>query len=212
LNHFIQINNVEKNIDQFRIGPIDLTIESGTITALVGDNGSGKSTLLKMMMNLVNYDTGTINAFGQNVHEEAEDWKKEIAYQPQTVIGYDGFTGHELNNLIAHWYPNWDQKLFVQLVDMFNIPLHKRFGKLSQGEQQKLTLALTIPRNTKLLILDEPTSFMDIPSKNLLTDLLIEWMEKDERSIIIASHQADDIKKTCRLHRRIEKWNVDRSL
>lgn len=195
MEHYIQIKEVEKKIDNFKLGPISFSIEPGTITALVGDNGSGKSTLLKMIMNLVNYESGTIHIFHQAVHGENEDWKKEIAYQPQTVIGYDGFTGHDLNKLIAHWYPKWDQKLFVQLVDMFQIPLEKRFGKLSQGVQQKLTLALTIPRNTKLLILDEPTTFMDIPSKNLFIELLTEWMEKDERSIIIASHQADDIKK-----------------
>lgn len=195
MSHFIEVKDVEKKIDHFKLGPIQLSIEPGTITALVGDNGSGKSTLLKMIMNLVNYDAGTITVFNQPVHEDDEEWKKEVAYQPQTVIGYDGFTGNELNDLIAHWYPNWDQKLFVQLVDMFEIPLNRRFSALSQGVQQKLLLALTIPRNTKLLILDEPTSFMDIPAKNLLNDVLIEWMEKDERSIILASHQADDIQK-----------------
>src|SRR5699024_7182460 len=195
LENYIAIENVEKRIDQFKLGPIDLAIEPGTITALVGDNGSGKSTLLKMVMNLVNADSGSIQAFGHPVDGDNESWKKHIAYQPQTTIGLDPFTGNDLNELISHWYPNWDQKLFIQMTEQLNIPLNKKFINLSQGVQQKLTLALTIPRNAKLMILDEPTSFMDIPSKHLIINLLAEWMEEEERAIILASHQAEDIKK-----------------
>lgn len=195
MNNFLSIKDVTKEIDHFNLGPINLTIEPGTVTALVGDNGSGKSTLLKMMMNLVNPDSGTIEAFGQFLHEEKEDWKTFVAYQPQTVIGFDAFTGNDLRELISHWYPNWDQKLFIQMIKELNVPLDKKFINLSQGVQQKLSLALTLPRNTKLLILDEPTSFMDIPSKKLMIDLLTEWMEQEDRAIILASHQAEDIKK-----------------
>lgn len=195
MEKYIEIHNVQKEIDNFKLGPINLNIEPGTVTALVGDNGSGKSTLLKMIMNLVNADSGTIKAFGEFVNGDNEEWKKQIAYQPQTTIGFDAFTGNDLNQLISHWYPNWDQKLFIQMIDQLNVPLDKKFINLSQGVQQKLTLALTIPRNTKVLILDEPTSFMDIPSKNLIIDLLTEYLEDEERAIILASHQAEDIKK-----------------
>lgn len=195
MEKYIEINDVRKDIDNFKLGPINLNVEPGTVTALVGDNGSGKSTLLKMVMNLVNADSGTIKAFGELVNGDNEEWKKHIAYQPQTTIGFDAFTGNDLNKLISRWYPNWDQKLFIQLIEQLNIPLNKKFINLSQGVQQKLTLALTIPRNTKLLILDEPTSFMDIPSKNLIINLLTEYMEDEERAIILASHQAEDIKK-----------------
>ena len=195
MEKYIEIDHVQKNIDNFNLGPINLCIEPGTVTALVGDNGSGKSTLLKMIMNLVKADSGTIKAFGEYVNGDHEEWKKHIAYQPQSAIGFDAFTGNDLNQLISHWYPDWDQKLFIQMIEQLNVPLDKKFINLSQGVQQKLTLALTIPRNTKLLILDEPTTFMDIPSKNLIIDLLTEWMEDEDRAIIFASHQAEDIKK-----------------
>src|SRR5699024_10327696 len=126
---------------------------------------------------------------------EAETWKTNIAYQAQTQIGYDSFTGKQLKQLISEWYPHWDEQLFHKAVRLFNLSLTQKFGKMSQGNQQKLILALAISRNTKLLLLDEPTSFLDIPAKKLLIDLLIDWMEDDERSIVFASHQADDIEK-----------------
>ncbi|MBO1002178.1 ATP-binding cassette domain-containing protein [Pseudogracilibacillus auburnensis] len=190
---FINIEHLEKKIDDFTLGPIDFLIEPGTITALVGDNGSGKSTLLKIIMDLVNADKGQIDRFG--LLEKEGDWKKDLAYQPQTVVGYGAFTGEDLHQLISHWYPTWDEKLFLHIINELHVPLNKKFSKLSQGVQQKLTLALTLPRNAKVLMLDEPTSFMDIPSKKIVVDLLVDWMEKEERAIILASHQAEDIKK-----------------
>ncbi|MEN2767154.1 ABC transporter ATP-binding protein [Ornithinibacillus xuwenensis] len=191
----LDISQLEKNIDDFHLGPINLTINSGTITALVGNNGSGKSTLLKLIMNLAQPKMGNIKINNTFVHGDNENWKQLVAYQPQTVIGWNHFTGNMLKKLISPLYPNWDDVLFNRMVALFDIPLHKKYGKLSQGVQQKLTLALTIPRNAPLLLLDEPTAFMDIPSKNLLIDILVDWMEPGDRSILIASHQIDDIKK-----------------
>lgn len=195
MDPLLYIRDLEKYIDDFHLGPIDLTIEPGTITALVGNNGSGKSTLLKLIMNLVKPEKGNIKVNNILVHSDNEKWKQLVAYQPQKVIGWDPFTGNTLKDLIAPLYPNWDNNQFYRLVELLDIPLDKKFGKLSQGVQQKLNLALTLPRNTSLLVLDEPTSFMDIPSKKILIDLLVEWMEPGNRSIIIASHQIDDIKK-----------------
>lgn len=189
------ITQLEKKIDDFKLGPIDLRIEPGTITALVGNNGSGKSTLMKLMMNLAKPDMGNIKLFGKFVYGYDETWKKLVAYQPQTMLGYDTFTGETLKNLIAPLYPYWDEALFKEIVQAFDIPLTKRFGKLSQGAQQKLGLALTIARNADLMILDEPTSYIDIPSKKALTDILVHWMEQGNHAIIITSHQAEDIRK-----------------
>lgn len=195
MNQVLNIEDLTKKIDRFTLGPMNITIEPGTITALVGNNGSGKSTLLKIIMNLVKPTTGDVVLFDQEVNGEGEDWKNRVAYQPQTAIGYDLFTGEELKTLIAHWYPSWDETLFNRIVDSLDVDLHKRFDKLSQGSRQKLVIALTLSRSADLLILDEPTSFMDIPSKESLINLLVEWMDQGERAILIASHQAEDIRK-----------------
>lgn len=191
----LSITQLKKKMNHFNLGPIDLTIEPGTITAIVGNNGSGKSTLLKSIMQLVKPDRGSIKLLGNNIHEPNENWKQHIAYQPQSTVGYDTFTGNSLKQLISNWYPNWDERLFKNMIDRLEIPLNKQFGTLSQGVQQKLLLALTIPRNTKLLLLDEPTTFIDIPARKVLFDFLIDWMEADDRSLVITSHQVDDIKK-----------------
>ncbi|WP_042221271.1 ATP-binding cassette domain-containing protein [Oceanobacillus manasiensis] len=190
-----EIRQIQKQVDEFTLGPLDLTVEAGTITALVGNNGSGKSTLLKLMMNLAKADTGNIKIANTLVNDPEEEWKTHIAYQPQTMIGWDAFTGKALRDFIAPLYPAWDDELFNQLIQAFSIPLNKRFAKLSQGMQRKLSLALTISRNTSILLLDEPTAFMDISSKQKLMQFLTEWMESGERAIVMSTHQVDDITK-----------------
>ncbi|MDQ0429399.1 ABC-2 type transport system ATP-binding protein [Planomicrobium stackebrandtii] len=192
---WIEINALQKNMDDFQLGPISLTIEPGTITGLVGNNGSGKSTLLKLVMNLANADAGTIEVFGETVAGKDESWKQKLAFQPQKIIGWDAYTGTTLKEMISSLYGEWDEALFEQMVRLFDIPLDKRFGKMSQGMQQKLSLALALPRNTEVLILDEPTAFLDIPSKRHFMDLLIDWMDAKERAVIITSHQTDDLRK-----------------
>ncbi|WP_211653275.1 ABC transporter ATP-binding protein [Planococcus alpniumensis] len=192
---WIELTQVNKQIDDFRLGPIDLAIEPGTITALVGNNGSGKSTLLKLIMNLANVDTGDIQVFGKPVDGEDESWKKHVTFLPQTPVGWNAYTGNDLKNLIAPLYPKWEDALFEHTIQLLGIPLDKRFGKLSPGMQQKLSLSLALPRNTDILILDEPTASLDIPSKNLVMDLLVDWMEREDRAVILTTHQPESLRK-----------------
>lgn len=201
---WITLHEVEKTIDDFHIGPLTIDFEPGTITALIGTNGSGKSTFCKMVMHLVKQDTGEIYVQDINTREDGSTWKHHIAFQPQKPIGFDVYTAHHLQELMSPWYPTWDHELFNTVVHELDIPTHKKFGKMSEGAQQKLLFALTIAKNTDILLLDEPTAHMDIPSKRYVIDTLVDWMDEKERMIIISSHQMDDIRKLsdylCVLH------------
>ncbi|MDE4084591.1 ABC transporter ATP-binding protein [Planococcus maritimus] len=192
---WIELTQVNKQIEDFRLGPVSLAIEPGTITALVGNNGSGKSSLLKLIMNLANMDEGDIQVFGKPVDGEDESWKRHVTFLPQTPVGWNAYTGNDLKNLIAPLYAKWDDALFERMIKLLDIPLDKRFGKLSPGVQQKLSLSLALPRHTDILILDEPTASLDIPSKNLVMDLLVDWMEREDRAIILTTHQPESLRK-----------------
>ena len=195
MRHAVTIRNVHKVVENFQLESLQLDVEKGTITALIGKNGAGKSTILNMMMNLVKADGGDIQVLGQSVSAADESWKTSIAYLPQTPPMTLPFTGLEMRDLIEQWYPTWDEAYFQRIVSMFGINLAVKFTKLSPGAQQQLNLALAIARNAEVLILDEPTAHLDIPSKKILNDLLIEWMDHGERTIILATHQIEDIQK-----------------
>lgn len=191
----IEVKDLRKQIDDFQLGPINLSLEPGTITALVGKNGAGKSTFSKLLMNLVKRDQGEVIFQGQTVSDSNEEWKLKITYQPQTLFGCNMFNGIELKELISNLYPSWDEDLFSHLVKVFDIPIQKPYGKLSPGVQQQLNIALSLPRDTDILLLDEPTAHMDIPSKQILMDELVAWMERGEKTMLLVSHQVDDIRK-----------------
>lgn len=195
MQHALIVEKVEKRIGDFEIGPITLKLEPGTITALVGDNGAGKSTLLKMIMRLVKKDSGRISVTGATDIDTEEHWKKNVSYMPQALTGVDPFTCQKIKELVSRWYPTWDESLFQHLVQEFDIPLGKKYGKLSQGVQQKLNVAMALAKDTEILLLDEPTAHMDILSKGKLMNELMRWMERGEKTVIVASHQVDDIKK-----------------
>ncbi|MBM7578586.1 ATP-binding cassette domain-containing protein [Jeotgalibacillus terrae] len=208
----LTIRNIEKSIDEFHLNIQDLTFEEGTISAIVGTNGAGKSTFFKMLMNLVKQDNGEIEVFGHSVRGEDDAWKQQIAYQAQTMIGCDAFTGEQLRNLMAEVYPSWDESLFRRFSEKLNIPLNKKVQKLSPGVKTKLNLALNFGKNTPILMLDEPTAAMDIPSRNYFIQFLLELMERGDRTVLIASHQADDIKKLADYLVFINKGSVTRLL
>lgn len=192
---WIEIKHVSKQMSNFILGPIHLDIEPGTIAAFVGNNGSGKSTLLKMIMDFVHPTDGEIRILGVPVQGDDEGWKKYVAYQAQTQIGYDPFTGKDLKSLFAQTYIRWDDEIFYELIHLLEVNMDEKYSKLSPGEQQKLRIVLTIATNASILILDEPTSFMDISSKNIFIDYLIDWVEKGEKIVIISSHQVDEVRK-----------------
>ncbi len=191
----VEVKGLLKQIDHFEIGPVDLDFEPGTITALVGKNGAGKSTFAKLLMNLAKRDRGEIFLEGQPVSSSSEEWKTKIAYQPQVLLGCNAFNGCELKKLISSLYPTWDEELFIRLVEVFKIPLDKPYGSLSPGVQQQLNFVLSLPRDTDILLLDEPTAHMDIHSKQLVQDELATWMERGEKTMILVSHQVEDIRK-----------------
>lgn len=194
MKKWINIERLVKKIDDFTLGPIDLTFEADTVSVIIGENGAGKSSFLKTLMHLLPLNEGNITIFDSSIIKE-EKWKHRIAYQEQTAFGLDAFTGKQLMSLIASLYKTWDQAYFQALVEEFNIPLDKKYGKLSQGVQQKLNIALTLSRDTEIVLLDEPTSFLDIPTKQKLMDILVQWMERGEKLLIISSHQVEDIRK-----------------
>ncbi|VXC24908.1 conserved hypothetical protein [Bacillus sp. 349Y] len=195
MNDPITIQDVEKTVGGLTVSVPHLNIPVGTICALIGTNGAGKSTLFKMIMNLVKPDKGTISIFGKPVNGDDEEWKSHLSYQSQQMDGTDFLTGEDLRQLMSRYYPDWDEPLFQRVVSTLDIPLNKKGKKLSPGMQAKLSIALTLGCNAPVMLLDEPTASMDIPSRKLVIDLLAEIMETGEKTILMATHDVDDLKK-----------------
>ncbi|PYZ95026.1 hypothetical protein CR194_05800 [Salipaludibacillus keqinensis] len=190
----IQFKEVEKYIDdQFKLGPINFKVEPSTVTALIGNNGAGKSTFIRLLTGMVFPDGGSINRFDEK--EIDTKWKEKMAYVPQTSIGFERFTLKQLTHLYKIGYETWDEDEFMRLTLRFQLPMTKRFDSLSVGMQKLALLMLALSRNSKVLVMDEPLSGVDMESQEMMRDEWVSYLEADSgRSIIFASHVPEEVK------------------
>ncbi|MBC7383187.1 MAG: ABC transporter ATP-binding protein [Bacteroidia bacterium] len=170
---------------------LDLTLSKGKIYGILGKNGAGKSTLLKNMSGLLFPSSGSITVNGfipqkrepsflENIYFIPE----EVEVSPLTVIGY--------LNLFAPFYPEFNRNLFYAYLRDLEIKDHGKLSDLSLGQQKKFIIAFALACNTKLLVLDEPTNGLDIPSKSWFRKLIASVLS-EERIIIISTHQVKDL-------------------
>lgn len=195
--HILTLDQVTIGYDKPVISNVDLQLESGKIYLLVGRNGTGKSTLLKTMAGVIPSLSGTVEINNKPLPQySARDRAKHIRYlSPRVNIG-SGLTASEVMELgqFAHGFSAVDKKeLQDKIVDVaarFGISnlLNRPFSALSDGERQKVLLGAVWVQNPQVILLDEPTSFLDFEAKPKLLNLLIENARSDNKCLVIASH------------------------
>ena len=192
----IRLQKVEKQYKDFELN-CSLEVNPGRITGLVGQNGSGKSTTFKTILGLIHTDGGTVEVFGKSVHELTKEDKENIG----VVLSDAGFSGYikvkDTIPVMEALYRNFDKEEFMRGCKRFGIPLDKKIKDFSTGMKTKLKLLVAISHDAKLLVLDEPTSGLDVIVRDEFLEVLQEYMEKGERSILISSHISSDLESLC---------------
>ena len=194
----VEMRHVEKNYGQFQIRDLNLCLPSGYIMGLIGENGAGKSTTIKMILNLIRMDQGEIRVFGEKTEDSPADSKEEIGIVLDESQFPEGVTVEQVNKIMKNIYKKWDEEEFYRLTDYFSLPRKKkRFKEFSRGMQRKLSIAVAMAHNAKLLILDEPTSGLDPVVRDEILDLFNDFTRDENHSILISSHIVGDLEKLC---------------
>ena len=190
------LENVKKTYKAFELD-LSMTIEPGSITGLIGRNGAGKSTTFKAILGLIKLSDGRVLIDGKEPEKLTEREKEDIG----VVLAESGFGGHmTVKDVIAvmnAMYHKFDKSAFVSKCNQFEIPLNQKIKEFSTGMKAKLKILLAISHGAKLLILDEPTAGLDVVVRNQILDLLREYMEDEENSILISSHISSDLEGLC---------------
>jgi ABC-2 type transport system ATP-binding protein len=197
LENILSLQKIVKTMDQkFTLGPIALEIESSYIYAIVGPNGSGKTTLFRMLMNMVQPDSGELKLFGMKYPEEEIAIKQKIGYVPETSEIQEMFkTVAEVLNFAAYWYPTWDKKYCEELLFKFEIAYTDKLSGLSKGTRRKLDLILSLAHHPDLLLLDEPSSGLDPFAWRLLLEEISRYMQRGQRTVFMATHIMDEVRR-----------------
>ncbi|HAH74891.1 ABC transporter ATP-binding protein [Kandleria vitulina] len=184
----LKMQNVKKTYKDFQLD-VSLEIKSGTVVGLLGENGSGKTTVFKALLGLISIDEGSIYSV-----EDKND--VGVVFSDSMLSQY--YTVKDISTILKAFYKHFDEKFFLTKAVEMKLPLKKTIKKFSTGMKAKLKVLMALSHQAKVLILDEPTTGLDISARMDIYDMLRDYMEEDEsRTILISSHITNDLDTLC---------------
>ena len=171
---------------------LSLQLEAGRIHGLLGKNGEGKSTLLKLISGLVFPKQGSVEVMGFTPQLRKPEMLQEIFFLPEE-LPHITLSIENYEKIYAPFYPNFSTEKFGEYLKEFVVDNKKAMlNKLSHGQKKKVMIAFGLATNTKLLLMDEPTNGLDIPSKGQFRRMVAAGIDEN-RCLIISTHQVHDL-------------------
>lgn len=172
---------------------LSLELQPGNICGLLGKNGAGKTTLLKIIAGLIFPTAGDCTCFGFDAKKRDTHSLENMYFVPEEFF-VPSLTAKKYLALYASFYPHFDISLFERCMTEFNVDNDKLLSTLSYGQKKKFLISFALATNAQLIIFDEPTNGLDIPSKSQFRKLIASCMT-DEKLFIISTHQVHDVEK-----------------
>ena len=195
MENILEIKNLSKSYNNFNLNNINFNLKKGYIMGFIGPNGAGKTTTIKLIMNLIKRSSGEIKIFGLDNLKYEKEIKNRIGFVYDDLNFYDTFSIKYNAELIADFYDKWNWDVFNYYLEKFKINENQIFRELSKGMKTKFAIALALSHSAELLILDEPAAGLDPIFRQEIANLLQEYMEGGDRSILFSSHIISDIEK-----------------
>ena len=202
MKKIIEVKNLSKSYKNLKaIDDLSFDVCEGEILGLLGPNGSGKSTTINCILNLLNFEKGTIKIFGKEMRPDAYDIKKNIGVIFQDVAVFDELTVYENIDYFCGLYIKDKALRKTYIEDALNLVGLKEFIKfypkqLSGGLLRRLNIACGIAHKPKLIFLDEPTVAVDPQSRNNILDG-IKKLRDDGATIVYTTHYMEEVEMIC---------------
>lgn len=171
---------------------LDLDLGEAKIIGLLGMNGAGKSTLMRLMAGLLKPVSGEVKFDGVSTFDRAVAFLNQMIFVPEKVSVPEFLNVNQYVSIYKDFYSGFDSDRFERLLAEFKIIENQRISNLSFGQQKKLQIAIGLSTGAKLLLFDEPTNGLDIPSKSTFSRVLSGSLQEDQ-TMIISTHQVKDI-------------------
>ena len=168
-----------------------MKLDKGSVYGLLGKNGTGKSTLLYLMAGLLRPQTGNVLYKGVDVKKRYPDTLQDMFLVPEE-FALPNVSLKQYVKLNAPFYPNFSDELLNTCLRDFDMNEDIHLGELSMGQKKKAFMCFALATNTLLLMMDEPTNGLDIPSKSQFRKVIASGMS-DDKAVIISTHQVRDI-------------------
>lgn len=195
MEYVINMKGVTKRYMDFTLQSIDLQIPKGCIMGLIGENGAGKSTIINLLLNEVKKDDGDIFIFDKQLEKNEKLIKQDIGVVFDECNFIETFKPKDLDTILSGIYKQWDSEAYFTYIKRFELPENKKIKEYSKGMKVKLSFAAALAHHPKLLILDEATSGLDPIMRDEILNILQEFIQDEEHSVLLSSHITSDLEK-----------------
>lgn len=204
----LEVNNLKKKLDNFSLDKLNFSLKEGCITGFIGVNGSGKTTTIKTILGLYPKDDGNIKFFGKEMEKNEYTIKNRIGVVLDEGYFYEEMTLKEMKSVIAPAYSNWDESVFLNYINQFNLKQNQKIATLSKGMRMKFSIAIALSHHADLLIMDEPTSGLDPLIRDELMEILLNFVEEEGKSVFFSTHITSDLDKVADILILIDKGRI----
>ena len=186
----LKAEKISKNyFTKSALSNVDISLEQGKIIGLLGPNGSGKTTFLKLVTGMVRPSGGSLTVCGMEIGYKTKDM---IAFLPDSEFLYDWMTIREAGNTFIAFFKDFDSARFYELLQFMNLTPDMKVKRLSKGMKEKLALALTLARNARLIVLDEPLNGVDPVAREQILGAIVRSFSQDS-TILVTSHLINEV-------------------
>lgn len=203
----LEVKDLTKTYPGFKLDHVSFTVPKGCIMGLIGENGAGKSTTIKGILGLLRPEEGRAAFWGQTL-TEAPALKEDIGVVFDGLNFYETLTPAKVGNILRAAYRQWDDGLYKQYIQRFDLPLDKEIKGLSKGMKAKLGITAALAHRPRFLILDEATSGLDPMVREELLEVFADFAAQDGHAVLISSHIVSDLEKICDYVAFLEKGRL----
>ncbi|WP_459500458.1 ABC transporter ATP-binding protein [Bacillus sp. C1] len=193
MENIAELKNISKTYKGFSLKNVSFNIKKGFVTGFIGTNGAGKSTTIKLIMDLINKDSGDIKIFDKDHQKDQVSIKERIGFVYDDNVLYQDMTIHQLKKFIAPAYKKWDENRFQYYIQNFELPTNIKMKKMSKGMKMKTSLAFALSHHAEFIIMDEPTSGLDPVFRREILDILYDLMVDQDKTIFFSTHITTDL-------------------
>ena len=192
----IKVSNLSKRYKKSSRPSLDnvsLDLPQGCVLGLVGENGAGKTTLIKAITGSVKFDSGSIEVLGHDIDAASQN-KTDDRFRQDigTVLAEDSFpeimTAGMIGNVMKSIYINWDSACYNRYLEKFGLDSKKKYKEYSRGMKMKLSIAVAMSHNAKLLLLDEHTAALDPKTAEKVLALSDKFIAEDKLTAMMITH------------------------
>ncbi len=197
MENAIEIRNLSKEYRDFSLKNLSLNVPRGTVLGLIGENGAGKSTLIQSMLGLIKAEYEKIELLGKQLRNQEKEIKEDIAVIFDVSHYNPEYTPEFIGKMLKRVYRNWDMEKYDAYLSRFGLPADKKLKKFSKGMKMKLEFAIAFSHKPRLLILDEATSGLDPVFRDEILELIREFTEEEDHTVVMSSHITSDLDKVA---------------